>query len=292
MTIKLVETFAVNQLRQLIRESMQYHGEQAILLQMYHVGLHSEPPGFVNPMRCPDCYDDEYTQGERANCTLCYGTTFLGGIRQVSLVWGMFSDKIVAEQYGKLGTWEPDKREFQCEPFPILTEHDYVVRVRLWDATNTTPLEIEGYYGIQQVTNNSVRTGGRFGQWQWDIVGQRAQITGLQGNSVITQYPVVGVAFTQPIGAPSPVPVAVQGGQNVVFVQTGSGQGGGGGVFNHVQSTPAAVWTIIHNLTSPYPDVNIVVNGEKVDANVSYPEPQTVLITFGTPQVGTAELTG
>src|ERR1700758_5364351 len=112
MTIKLVESFAVSQLRQFIRESMQYYGEQCILLQMYHVAS-DLGPGDPKPARCPDCYSDAYGGCERATCDVCYGTTFLGGVRQASIVQGMFSDKQVPEEYGKLGTWAADEREFQ-----------------------------------------------------------------------------------------------------------------------------------------------------------------------------------
>lgn len=187
--IDLVEPYAIGLARQAIRDSLLSHGEECILLQMYHVGTDEG-----TAKRCPECYDDIYKQSESANCTDCYGTTFAGGVKSAVRVWGLFTDHVAAEQIGQNGVWAPDQRDVQIEPFPLLTEHDFLVRVRMWDSTHK-PIEVEGYYGIQQVTRNSLRTGNRFGQWRWDVVGQKATITELQKNSPICAYPVEGIQF-------------------------------------------------------------------------------------------------
>jgi hypothetical protein len=187
--IDLPEPYSVTLARQAVRDSLLSHGEECILLQMYHVGADEG-----KARRCPVCFDDIYKQSEKANCTSCFGTTFDNGVKSAVRVWGMFTDHVAAEQIGQNGVWTPDQRDVQIEPFPLLTEHDFVVRVRVWDSSHR-PIEIEGYYGVQQVTRNSLRTGNKFGQAQWDVVGQKATITELQKNSPIYSYSVVGVQF-------------------------------------------------------------------------------------------------
>jgi hypothetical protein len=187
--IDLPENYSVSLARQAIRDSLLSHGEECVALQMYHVGQDENKAD-----RCPQCFDDIYKQSDISNCTDCYGTTFAGGVKSAVRVWAMFTDHVVAEQVGQNGVWTPDQRDVQIEPFPALTEHDFIVRIRMWDALHK-PIEIEGYYGVQQVTRNSLRTGNRFGQWGWDVVGQKATITELQKNSPIYAYPVVGVQF-------------------------------------------------------------------------------------------------
>ena len=72
--VKLVENWAVSQLRSQVRDSLIYHGEQCILLSLYH--------SFSDPEadRCPRCTNDTYSGGE-AWCPVCYGTSFNGGVR-------------------------------------------------------------------------------------------------------------------------------------------------------------------------------------------------------------------
>lgn len=187
--IELTEPYAIALARQEVRDSLLSHGEECIVLQMYHVG---EDEG--TSRRCPQCYDDFYKQSDTVNCSDCFGTTFSGGVKTAVRVWGLFTDHVAAEQIGQNGVWTPDQRDVQIEPFPLLTEHDFIVRVRVWDHAHN-PVELEGFYAVQQVTRNSLRTGNRFGQWRWDVVGQKATITELQKNSPICSYPVVGVHF-------------------------------------------------------------------------------------------------
>ena len=300
MAIKLIENYAINLARQSIRDSLMSHGEECIMLKMYHVG---EDEGTAT--RCPQCYDDMYKQSTQNSCSDCYGTTFAGGIKLALRVWGMFTDHVVAEQIGPKGVWTPDQRDMQCEPFPLLTEHDYVVRVRLWDSSHN-PVELEGYYGIQQVTRQSLRTGNRFGQWQWDTVGQKATITQLQSNSSICSFPVLNKSFPDNYsvnrGAQTPVvqptlenvfsqtqsasPV-VQPDHKVVFFPVGDLIPDG--VFVHNQTVPATEWVIVHNL-GHLPACHITVNEEEVDADILFPNETTVIIQFAEPQVGRVEM--
>ena len=189
--VKLTEDYSVALTRNSVRDAMMYHGEQCIALSMYHVNKDEK----TYP-RCSVCFDDIYKQPEQL-CTHCYGTTFEGGVKEAYRIWSVFSDKTAGETYGQKGVWSADQREIQCEAFPLLLEHDYIVRIRKW-GDNFTPVEIEGYYGVQQVIRNSMRTGNRFGQWTWDVVGQKANVSELQNNSIITSFPVLGVSFPAP----------------------------------------------------------------------------------------------
>jgi hypothetical protein len=202
VSINLVENYAVTQARQAVKDSLQAHGEACIVLQMYHTFSDSDekPP-------CPYCTDDIYT-GSGEPCTICWGTGLQDGIKQAIKVWALFTDNVEGEAFGKRGVWLADDREFQTEALPFLTEHDYVIRVRQW-YPNHTPMEIEGFYGIKQMTRDSLRTGTRFGQSVVDIVGQRAQISRLSEATTIARYPVIGVHFDtlEPSITPPPIPL-------------------------------------------------------------------------------------
>ena len=190
MSIKLVESYAIQSLRNDVRDSLMMTGEQAILLQLFH-------PGDTDAQPCQVCGDDVYKSAE-ADCTTCYGTRFEHGVRQARKVWTLFSDHQITEAVAKTGTYQPDHREIQFEAFPLVTEHDMVVRVRQWGSA-ATPSELEGYYELEQVNRRSLRTGNRFGQWSWDVVAQKAQLSKLPANAPITRYPILGVSFDQPL---------------------------------------------------------------------------------------------
>lgn len=56
--------------------------------------------------------------------------------------------------------------------------------------------------------------------------------------------------------------------------------GPAGGTYHHIQSSPSAVWTINHNLGF-YPNVTIVDSaGSVVEGDVTYPNTNTMVLTF------------
>lgn len=284
MAIKLVESYSVQLARNSVRDSLQSHGEECIALSMYHVNADEKIQ-----QRCPICFDDTYKQPD-PQCNYCYGTTFKGGIKYATRMWAMFADTSKVEAIRERGVWVPDAREMQCEAFPLFMERDYVVRVRKWTSDHR-PLEIEGYYAIGQgIVRNSIRTGNRFGQWTWDVIGQRANVSELQRNSIICQFPVVNVEFpdTRELSATVGPNVPVfQPDTKVVFYPS-SGLAGSQ-VLTHIQNGPSEEWLVTHNFDH-FPAVTVVVGGEQVDADISYPDSTTVRIGFAAPQVGTAEL--
>lgn len=202
MSINLVENFAVTQARAAVRDSLQAHGEMCIVLSMYNRFDTGDLP------MCPYCTDDIYTTSGEA-CSICWGTGVQGGVKQSVKVWGLFTDAQAREDYRKHGVWQPDFREFQTEAFPLLRQHDYLIRIAHWD-DDGTPALIDGFYGIKEVTRDSLRTGSRFGQSHDDVVGQRAQISKLSEITTIAAFPVIGVSFESASPTvPQPIPLTL-----------------------------------------------------------------------------------
>lgn len=286
--VKLWEPWAVNYARTQVRDSLCYHGEEAILVTMYRPEDKAE--------RCPRCYNDALG-APKMRCPECYGTSYKGGIKQAARAWCVFSDHIISEQYGQFGHLEPDQRTVQTEAFPLLIEHDYIVRVRRWDPSHTV-LEVGGIYEVEGVTRNSLRTGNHYGQTWEDTIGQQATVNWMPpGMKGIELYPFVGQAYPEATISGTPVPVVLaEPDTKVVFypvantsgVVTGA-QSNWEATFTFTQSAPATVWTITHTL-GHLPSVHIIVDDEEVDADVDYPNINTVVITFAEPQTGYAEL--
>lgn len=306
--VKLNEPYAVTYLRNQVRDSLMYHGEEAIALQLVHTI--QDPDGTIRDpdvQKCPRCTDDTYPGGEE-DCPVCYGVSFIDsttktGIKLAKRVWAMFTDHVVSEELGQRGVWNPDNREVQLEAFPLLIERDVIVRVRHWDVTTHTPLVDGEFYAVQAVTRSSVRTGGnRLGQTNEDVYGQKANCSLLSHSVGVTSFPIKGVSFPDftITGTPTPSVVA-QPDTKVIYVPgyDGSAPPNSGSVlgaalewkavFTFTQNVPARVWTITHSLDHD-PQVAIWVDNELVDAGVTNPDPNTILITFNDPQQGYAEI--
>lgn len=195
--IKLVENYAVSQLRKDVRDSLMMTGEQAVLLQLFHAGDSDAVP-------CPQCGDSVYKSPE-TDCYSCYGTMFDGGVRQAMKVWALFTDHVASEQLSQRGTYQVDQRSVQFEAFPTVIEHDVIARVSSWNFDGT-PGTVEGFYILQQVTRRSLRTGNRFGQSSTDLVAQKAQLSELSGAvKMIERYPLAGKTFAMPTESWSPI---------------------------------------------------------------------------------------
>jgi hypothetical protein len=300
--IKLAEPYAVTYLRNQVRDSLSYHGEEAIALQLVHTITDPDAE------RCPRCTDDTYQDGEE-QCPVCFGVSFIdpvtkSGVKLAKRVWAQFGDHTVTENRDQHGVWNRDDREVQLEAFPLLEERDVVVRIKEWDITTHTPLVVGGFYIVQAMTRSSLRTGGnRYSQSIEDVYGQKCTCSLLGDSSGITNYPIVGVAFPDVgiIGTPTPEIVA-QPDTKVVFVPgtDGSAPAPNSGsvlgaalewkaVFTYTQNVPATVWTINHTLTHR-PQVTIWVGDEIVEAQVDTDTPGEITITFAEPQEGYAEI--
>lgn len=186
--VDLYEKHAVAQARRSVRDSLMSHGEECVLVQARHVNADKGAP------RCPACWDDVYKQPRLNDCPQCFGTTFAEPIRAASRVWAIFTDGSQNESVRPRGVWTADDRAFQTEPFPLIIEHDFVARVRRWSADRTA-LSLEGVYIVQQVFQDSLRTGSMYGQTEQDVVGQRANVTRLHELTGIYKFPIVGHRF-------------------------------------------------------------------------------------------------
>lgn len=296
--IKLYEPYEVSHMRYNFRDACMMHGEQAILLQMYH-------PGDADVTQCPQCGDDVYMSPE-LDCTLCYGTTFLGGVRHATRVWAIFGDSDSPETIDKKGEWQERKHTAQFEAFPPVREHDIVVRVTGWNP-DSTPVGVQNYYMLQSVTQRSLRTGSRMGQASYDIIAQKSEMTKLSDTMRgITQYPILGNQFVESLeikGATwnTPQSLVIQPDVKVVTLpfevapggvvdgNPGAGEGNLNEGFTFEQLIPSTTWNITHNY-SYEPAVTIIVNNQEVEADVDYPSPNVVVVTFATPQAGEARL--
>ncbi|MER5322322.1 hypothetical protein [Streptosporangium roseum] len=68
------------------------------------------------------------------------------------------------------------------------------------------------------------------------------------------------------------------------------GEGSEGGSYTHTQSTPETVWTIVHGF-GRRPVVAVEgPDGFEIDAGVSWPDTNTVIVTLGAATAGRAHL--
>ncbi|QZE10461.1 hypothetical protein SEA_SCOOBYDOOBYDOO_115 [Mycobacterium phage ScoobyDoobyDoo] len=184
--IDLIEPYAIRFARQSIKDALMMHGEECILVHMYHV---NEVPR--DQPRCPACYDDIYKQGSTFDCTRCYGTTFDGGVADYARAWAIFTDAQDDEDQDKRGLWHPQPRSVHTEWFPDLWKRDYLIRVSKW-APDHRVLEIDSVYTVKEAWNESIRTGNAFGQTSLDAISQRADIDRVAEQMPIYRFPVLG----------------------------------------------------------------------------------------------------
>jgi hypothetical protein len=166
---------------QAVREALMTAGEECIVLHLYHV---FEDDG-TQP-RC-SCYDNVYEQIADWECPLCYGTTFVGGIKNIWRAWGIFSDHPLSEKYAKPGMWTSDDRSVQLENEPTLMQHDFLVRVQQWDNYGA-PVLLGDRFVIDEVKQSSLRTGNRYGQTIMDVYGNSGKIHRVPPNHPIQNY--------------------------------------------------------------------------------------------------------
>ena len=174
--VDLVEPYAVRDMRKRVKESMQAHGEEIILFQLYHASVDRKAS------RCPVCYDDIYSSSGDANCPACYGTGFENGYKSKFRSWAMLGVADVGEDVKKRGEYMSTTGQVSMEGLPLQAENDIFVRVRSWSQDHR-PLEIEGIYRIDTVKVDSLRTGNVFAQMPSNSVGQKSNYSRLDETS-------------------------------------------------------------------------------------------------------------
>lgn len=176
--VDLTEPYAIRSMRQRVRESLQMHGEEVVALHMFH----TDPDQGVQP-RCV-CFNDVYQQGDHAGCDLCYGSTFEGGIKELSRAWAMFTTDTLDEKQTRQGEYQPFSHQVQLESLPTLVENDYLLRIGKWTRDHR-PLNIFAAYDLKSMTPESLRTGNQLGQDGKDYIGQRGKATQLPRSHAI-----------------------------------------------------------------------------------------------------------
>lgn len=174
--IDLPEPYAVRDMRKRVKESMQAHGEEIILFQLYHASQDRKAP------RCPVCYDDIYSSSGEAHCPACYGTGFEGGYKSKHRSWAMLGTTDMEEDIKRRGEYVGSTGSVNLEGLPQLLENDIFVRVRSWSQDHR-PLDIEGIYRLDRVQVDSLRTGNVFAQIPSNSVGQRSNYSRLDDTS-------------------------------------------------------------------------------------------------------------
>lgn len=188
--VDLAERHAVEQARRAVRDSLMSFGEESVLVAVRHVNADHGAD------RCHVCWDDVYKQPRMPDCSHCFGTTFESPVRAAARVWSLFADTSQNETIRNRGVWAADDRAFQTEALPQIIEHDFVVRVSEWSPAKEV-LKVEGVYMVQEVFQDSLRTGARYGQTSFDVVGQRANVTKLHDLTGIYRMPVLGQRFSR-----------------------------------------------------------------------------------------------
>jgi hypothetical protein len=308
--------WAVEQERMRHNEALYQLGEYAIFALMWH--LEDFTAGLVG--RCQRCYlgdtsiesriSDAYGQGDQYKCPDCYGTTFEGGYKAIIVRPAIFSDVDKDQKAHSRGTVNSDEVDLESTPDFRIRTGDYCIRAtgdRLYlrvpsRVTLRTGFGIP-YQTTGAITYNHARA----------VIEDPENVAymvppdnrrALEILSVAVRYPTDMSRF-ETVRAPlipEEIPesqsdqesavteiVRVQGPQGPAGPAGPSGPSGGQSVF--VQSSAASVWTINHNLG--YRPAGVMVmdsGGTEVEGLVSYPDLNTVVITFSAPFAGTAYL--
>jgi hypothetical protein len=201
--VKFTEEWAVAREQEVHAEALLTYGERCVIRRVW--SLDNFLAGEVD--RCTVCIPgaDEGEQalilnaGKQAgdeNCTNCFGTGFEGGFQPVIYVTYMLADdepanwkwsnETPAKGSGRMRQRRPSV-QFPWEP--TLDEGDLVVRVRVWDVDELTPLEEEERYTIQEVENIMLRTGLALPTDSINVA-QRAQVMNLSQDHIYRTVPI------------------------------------------------------------------------------------------------------
>ena len=287
--VKLVEPYAITQGRKDVRDALTLTGEQCIALQMYH------PINDPDAPRCPSCYNALYKQAKEYACPDCYGTTFEGGIKEIDRIWAIFTQNDNNEPINNQGVWNADNRNVQMEAFPILSQRDYIVRVKRW-GPNFTPLAVDGIWATGRVNVQTLRTGSMWDTQEYAGIGQFCTSNLMPDNHPIYSVPILGISFAEGVGEDTPVEPARQPDTRVVYFPI-SGPGAGtqeppvfnSDGFTHIQQLESDTWTISNPLGRTPAACTVYINDEVWEVDEEYPNPQTIILRFAEPVSGRAE---
>lgn len=193
--IRVPHQYAVNTKRVYVQDALATIGEECIALTMYHVAIDLD----TQP-RCSNCWDDIYQQSTKADCAVCFGTTFYGGVKKANRVFAVFNDKPNTEKFDKRGESDWATHSIQIEASPTLKQNDILIRVKEWQTklmdgvSIVYPKEYGSRYSLGAVQEVTLRTGARYGQTKYDKLGQTTKAMQLSD-----QHPIYHWICPEPI---------------------------------------------------------------------------------------------
>lgn len=256
---------------------------------------------------------EAYGQGDQYKCPECFGTTFEGGYKAIIVRPTIFSDfdkDLKDHSRGKVYSDEVDIES--TADFRIRTG-DYCIRGNGDRFYLRVPQRVTlrtGFGVPWQTTDAITYTHARAVIEDPTDVSYIIPPDNDRARDILLQasrYPLNQTPY-EDIRAPlipEDVPpqdiagvddmteiIKVQGPQGPQGPAGPSGeQGLSGGSFTWAQSTPSATWIIAHSLGYRPAGVRVIDSaGNDVEGAVSYPDANTVVITFGGPFSGTAYL--
>jgi hypothetical protein len=313
------EHWAVTQEQERHNQVLWEYGELAIFALLWH--LEDFTAGLVG--RCQTCYlgetsvqariSEAYGQGDQYKCKDCFGTTFEGGYKAIIVRPTLFSDTDKDQKTHSRGLVNADEVDIESTADFRIRTGDYCIR-----ATGDR-------FFLRVPQRVTLRTG--FGvPWQSTAAvtysHARAVIEDPEDVSYIippdndrardilvavARYPLNRSQY-EDIRAPlipEDVPPADiepdEDDMSIIQVQGPEGPAGpagptgstgtSGGSYEYSQGSPAATWSIAHDLGYRPAGVRVIDSaGNDVEGVVSYPDDDRVTITFGGPFSGTAYL--
>lgn len=94
--------------------------------------------------RCNNCWDNVIKRVTKSNCSVCYGTGFIGGYYRPSSHWMNFSPDPTTAQVTEFGIREPSQNDVEFVNYPLLQMGDIILEVepfRFWRVINVRGAE-------------------------------------------------------------------------------------------------------------------------------------------------------
>lgn len=184
--LKVPEPYAVNAAYSKVVDAARMIGEECIALNMFRVGVDDE----TSP-RCV-CFNDVYENIQQRECPSCFGTSFVGGVKEAWRVWAIINDNRDQEDMRRQGgIYLESHNTVQIEPWPALYEQDYLVRVSQWDVNRNAPLQLADRFVIENSQNVSIRSGGLYGGSNSSQIAQVLNVKKLPRNHLIYRYNIM-----------------------------------------------------------------------------------------------------
>lgn len=195
--VALLQPWAIDHEQTYHSEALQSFGEKVIVRVAWQV--QDFEAGIVE--RCTECmqggtltiqqrYSDLYKEAGDSRCLNCFGIGFDGGFRPTTyIVYMLAVDDPDQRQRGQTGEVYSNVLDAQFLWEPVLAEGDMIVRVDEW-VDDVTPASEEGRYRLDDISQQSVRTGQRMSNTDEITVSQQGRISRLPPDNIYYEVPV------------------------------------------------------------------------------------------------------